>query len=303
MDQNISIHISDRSHYNLTLNVYNCGCQDIEQERRDHPDHYILYFVNKGRGSINIRHVSYKVETGQGFVVFPGVETMIRSHYKDTMNVTWIAFSGYLVDRYLSRANLSVYDPVFYDNDRHEAKAFFKALLDAAQQFPNRYCKIMSQLYGLIGFLIDNAIPESKIGITTPEFYLMRALDFIDRNYFENITTEDIASSVGISRKTLSTVFSSLTGFSPKDYLIYYRISKAVDLLRDRNLSIDMIASSVGYNDQFYFSKQFKQNVGLTPSACRKTMAENPEWRFESPIDRVRQRYSEPSANEKPPEF
>ena len=32
-------------------------------------------------------------------------------------------------------------------------------------------------------------------------------------------------------------------------------------------------------------------------------MIENPEWRFESPIDQVRQRYSEPSVNEKPPEF
>ena len=158
-------------------------------------------------------------------------------------------------------------------------------------------------VFSLIGFLIDNAMPESKMGATIPEFYLMRALDFIDRNYFENIMVEDIASSVGISRKTLSTVFSSLTGFSPKDYLIYYRISKAVDLLKDRNLSVEMIAASIGYNDQFYFCKQFKQNVGMTPSACRKIMAENPEWRFESPIDQVRQRYSAPSTNEKPPEF
>lgn len=303
MSQNISIHISDRSHYNLTLNVYNCGCQDIEQERRDHPDHYILYFVNEGRGSINIRHVSYKVEAGQGFVVFPGVETFIRSHYKDTMNVTWIAFSGYLVDRYLSRANLSVYEPVFYDNDQQEAKKFFASLLKAAQRYPNRYCKIMAQLYSIIAFLIDNAVPETKLAATTPEFYLMRALDFIDRNYNENITIEDIASSVGITRKTLSAAFSSLTGFTPKDYLIYYRISKAVDLLRDRNLSVEMIATSIGYNDQFYFSKQFKQNVGMTPSECRRTMAENPAWRFESPIDHVRQRYSEPTVNEIPPEF
>ena len=303
MNQNISIHISDRSHYNLTLNVYNCGCQDIEQEHQDRPDHYILYFVNEGRGSITIRQVSYKIEAGQGFVVFPGVETRIQSHYKDKMNVTWVAFSGYLVDRYLMRANLSVYDPVFFDNEKGEARNFFTAMLAAAQHFPNRYCKIMAQLYSIMGFLIDNAVPEGKLGTTTPEFYLMRALDFIDRNFFENITIEDIASSVGVSRKTLSAVFSSLTGFSPKDYLIYYRVSKAVDLLRDRNLSIEMIASSIGYNDQFYFSKQFKQNVGMTPSECRKTLAENPAWRFESPIDHVRLRYSEPSTNDKPPEF
>lgn len=303
MGQNISIHISDRSHYNLTLNVYNCGSQNIQQVHEVKPDHYILYFVNEGRGSVSVRQVSFKVESGQGFVVFPGVETKIQSHYRDTMNVTWVAFSGYLVDRYLTRANLSVYEPVFTDNEKEEGRAYFSRLLAAAQIFPNRYCKIMSELYGIMGYLIDNAVPENKLGTTMPEFYLMRALDFIDRNYFESITVEDIASFVGISRKTLNTVFAELTGFSPKDYLIYYRISKAVDLLRDRNLSVEMIADSIGYNDQFYFSKQFKQNVGMTPSECRKRMAADPSWRFESPIDHVRQQFSEPSAYEKPPEF
>lgn len=303
MGKNISIHISDRSHYNLTLNVYNCGCQDLEQEHEVRPDHYILYFVTEGRGSVTVRQVSHKIEAGQGFVVFPGVTTRVQSHYKDVMNVTWIAFSGYLVDRYLTRANLSVYEPVFSDNAAQEGRGYFERLLAAAQTFPNRYCKIMSELYGIIGFLIDNAVPENRLTTTMPEFYLMRALDFIDRNYNESITMEDIAASVGVSRKTLSTAFSDLTGFTPKDYLIYYRISKAVDLLRDQNLSVEMIAASTGYNDQFYFSKQFKQNVGMTPSECRKRMASDPSWRFESPIDRVRQQYSEPSASVKPPQF
>ena len=110
MNKNVSIHISDHSHYNLVLNVYNCGNQDLEIERQERPDHYVMYYVNEGRGSVTARQATYRIEAGQGFVVFPGVETQIQSHYKDTMNVTWVAFSGYLVDRYLSRANLSVYD-------------------------------------------------------------------------------------------------------------------------------------------------------------------------------------------------
>ncbi|MBQ6517304.1 MAG: AraC family transcriptional regulator [Anaerolineaceae bacterium] len=303
MNRNISIHISDRSHYNLTLNVYNCGNQDLQIERQEKPDHYVMYYVNEGKGSITVRNAAKKIEAGQGFVVFPGVETRIQSHYKETMNVTWVAFSGYLVDRYLSRANLSVYEPVFTDDETGEGKKFFSALLDASLHFPNRYCKIMSQLYGLIGFLIDIAGPMPKQDTTTPEFYLMRALDFIDRNYHESISVADIAANIGVSRKTLNNVFSTLTGFSPKDYLIYYRISKAVDLLRDQNLSIEMISDSVGYNDQFYFSKQFKSNVGLTPSECRKKINTEPGWRFESPIDHVRQQYSIPSADDIPPEF
>ncbi len=303
MIRNISIHISDRSHYNLTLNIYNCGNQDLKIEQQEKPDHYILYFVNEGRGSVMMRKAACKVEAGQGFVVFPGVEASIKSHYRDTMNVTWVAFSGYLVDRYLSRANLSVYDPVFTDNAKGETQKCFEALLDASTRFPNRYCKMMAQLYSIFGVLLDNVEPEVKPSAATPEYYLVRALDFIDTNYYDNILIEDIAAAVGISKKGITSVFTGLTGFAPKDYLIYYRLCKAVDLLHDQNLSIDMIASSVGYNDQFYFSKQFKKNVGMTPSQCRKKMAEDPGWKYKSPIDDVREQFCPRVTDEAPPKF
>lgn len=303
MIRNISIHISDRSHYNLTLNIYNCGNQNLDIERQEKPDHYVLYFVNEGRGSVMMRKAACKVEAGQGFVVFPGVETSIKSHYKDTMNVTWVAFSGYLVDRYLSRANLSVYDPVFTDNPAGDAGRCFEALLTASTRFPNRYCKMMAQLYSIFGVLLDTVETEVRPSAATPEYYLVRALDFIDTNYYDNILVEDIAAAVGISKKSIAAVFTGLTGFAPKDYLIYYRLCKAVDLLRDQSLSIEMIASSVGYNDQFYFSKQFKKNVGMTPSQCRRKMAEDPAWKYHSPIDDVREQFCPPAAREVPPEF
>lgn len=302
-NRNISIHISDRSHYNLTFNIYNCGNQDIAMEHTGKPDHYILYFVKEGRGSVTVRQVTHKVEAGQGFVMFPHEVTQIKPHYKSGMNATWVAFSGYLVERYLSRANLTVYEPVFVDSPEGAAEKMFDTLLFCSTQFPNRYCKMMAQLYSIFGFLLDNIVRETKPDAATPEFYLVRTLDFIDTNYHENISIEEIASSLGLTRKALTMAFASLTGFSPKDYLTYYRITKAVDLLRDANLSIEMIAASVGYNDQFYFSKQFKKNVGMTPSMCRKKVMEDPDWKYESPIDAVQQQYRTPLVTEVPLEF
>ena len=302
-NRTISIHISDRSHYNLTFNIYNCGNQDIAMEHTGRPDHYIRDVVKEGRGSVTVRQVTHKVEAGQGFVMFPHEQTQIKPHYKIGMNATWVAFSGYLVERYLARANLAVYEPVFNDSPEHEAEKMFDTLLFCSTQFPNRYCKMMAQLYSIFSFLLDNVVRESRPDAASPEFYLVRTLDFIDTNYQENISTEEIASSLGLTRKALTVAFASLTGFSPKDYLTYYRISKAVDLLRDANLSIETIAASVGYNDQFYFSKQFKKNVGMTPSMCRKKLTEDPSWKYESPIDTVRQQYCAPFVEEVPPEF
>lgn len=301
--KNISIHISDRSHWNLTLNVYNCGNQNVELERVTKPDHYVFYFVKEGKGYVTERQATHKVEAGQGFVVFPNEETRIKSEHKKAMNVTWVAFSGYLVERYLSRAKLTAYEPVYEDNAGHEAEEMFDRLLAASMTFPNRYCKIMAQLYSIFGFLLDNVKRDAQPETVTSEFYLIKALDFIDTNYMEDITVEDIAASAGLNRKSLYGVFKTLTGFSPKDYLIYYRMCKATALLKDANLSVETVAVSVGYSDQFHFSKEFKKNVGLSPSVYRKEVTHDPSKEYKSPIDAVRQQYPMSAPSELPPRF
>lgn len=300
--RNISIHISDRSHWNLALNVYNCGNQNIEFEHTVKPDHYIIYFVKEGTGYVTIRQAAYKVGTGQGFVVFPNEESHVRSEHTKAMNVTWVAFSGYLVDKYLSRAKLSVYAPVFSDNNDQEMEKMFDRLLEVSTTLPNRYCKIMAQLYSVFGALLDNAL-DAQPETVSPEFYLFKALDFIDANYQDDISVEDIADSAGINRKTLYAVFKSLTSFSPKDYMIYYRMNKATALLRDKNLSMGTVAMSVGYRDQFHFSKEFKKNVGMSPSVYRRAVTQDPSMEYQSPIDAVRQRFPAPFLPELPPEL
>lgn len=291
MEKNVSIHISDRSHVNITLNVYNCGNQSLEMERFDRPDHYIFYFVKEGKGYVTQCQATHKVSAGQCFVVFPNVGTTIKSDHKKTMNVTWVAFSGYLVERYLTRAKISAYEPVFSDSPERELERMFDALLDAALKPSNRYCKIMAQMYSIFGYFLDHIPQESRVETAPPEMYLLKALDFIDINYQDDITVEDIADSAGMNRKSLYTVFKKLTGFSPRDYLIYYRMCKATNLLKVTNLSVETVAVSVGYRDQFHFSKEFKKNVGYSPSEYRRVIDQSPEKEYRSPIDVVRQQY------------
>lgn len=301
--RNISIHISDRSHWNLTLNVYNCGNQNMDIEQKTKPDYYVFYYVKEGKGYVTQRQATHRVEAGQGFVIFPNEEVSIKSEYKKAMNVTWVAFSGYLVERYLLRGKLTAYEPVFADNEIHEAEQMFDALLAISTTFPNRYCKIMAQLYSIFGFLLDNVVQESQIKDATPEFYLIKALDFIDVNYMDGISVEDIAANAGINRKALYSVFKNLTGFSPRDYLIYYRMCKATALLKDENLSVETVAVSVGYGDQFHFSKEFKKNVGLSPSVYRKEVLHDPSKEYKAPIDIVRQQFPVSEQSELPPRF
>ncbi len=303
MADHISIHISDRSHFNLTMNVYNCGNEDVELERSGKRDHYAFYFVKEGKGSVTQCQATHRVKAGQCFVVFPNADVTIKSDYKQTMNVTWVSFSGYLVERYLTRAKLSAYEPVFEDSADHALERMFDELLNTATRSTNRYCGIMALLYSIFGFFLDHVPQETRVEAAPPEMYLLKALDFIDIYYQDNISVEDIAASAGMNRKSLYAVFKKLTGFSPRDYLIYYRMSKATALLKSTNFSVETVSASVGYSDQFHFSKEFKKNVGTSPSEYRKVIAQDPTMEYRSPIDVVRQQYPTSVTEEVPPQF
>ena len=63
-------------------------------------------------------------------------------------------------------------------------------------------------------------------------------------------------------------------GFSPQNYIVVVRIKRAKELLAIENLSITDIANSVGYADVLAFSKIFRKNVGVSPSAYRAKLIE-----------------------------
>lgn len=123
------------------------------------------------------RQATHRVEAGQGFVVYPNEEVSISSERRSVLNVTWVAFSGYLVERYLLRGKISVYEPLFFDTEEGELEQMFDKLLQTSTQLPNRYCKLMSLLYSIVGFLLDHTYRESQIVAATPEMYLVKALD------------------------------------------------------------------------------------------------------------------------------
>ena len=102
--------------------------------------------------------------------------------------------------------------------------------------------------------------------------YVLSAIKFIQFNYSHDISVDDIAKAVGVSRSHLYRVFMANVGQSPIDYLTHYRISEACSLLKSSSLSIAEIAVSVGFFDQFYFSRVFKKVKGVPPSKYLATL-------------------------------
>lgn len=95
-------------------------------------------------------------------------------------------------------------------------------------------------------------------------------LTYIHENYFvTTLTNEDIAANFNYHPYHLSNIIKEETGKSLHQFLIYYRLRLARDLLATTGYSVSDIAWKCGFGSTAYFVKIFRQNVGMTPKKYR----------------------------------
>ncbi len=97
-----------------------------------------------------------------------------------------------------------------------------------------------------------------------------RAVAYLHQNYARPLARWEIAEAIGVSEDYLSRVFNRELGLSPWDYVNRYRIYQAQELLRRTSGSIRVIAHQVGFKDQAYFSRVFRNIAGVSPGKFRQ---------------------------------
>lgn len=99
---------------------------------------------------------------------------------------------------------------------------------------------------------------------------LQGVLGYIDNNLNNDLRIEDLAHIARLSKYHFIRRFKRFTGFTPKKYILFKRIEKAKELIREENISVSDLSSEVGFNYVSNFSKFFKKYTGYTPSTYKK---------------------------------
>ncbi len=113
-----------------------------------------------------------------------------------------------------------------------------------------------------------SAVLGSKIHSENP--IIKKVCDYINENLSQEISLEQMADYVKVSSFYLSKLFKENKGVTFVNFLADRRLEKARTLLKETDLSIKEITAEVGYNDQNYFSRLFRNKFGVTPSDFRK---------------------------------
>lgn len=113
---------------------------------------------------------------------------------------------------------------------------------------------------------------NSNESTISPEEIVTLVKDYVKKHYSEEIDLNSIARILGFSSSYLTKVFNKVENTTPSKVIRSYRMGIAKQLLNDDSLTIQQIASHVGYSDPFHFSKSFKQTVGISPTQYKQEL-------------------------------
>lgn len=132
----------------------------------------------------------------------------------------------------------------------------------------------------LLEYVIPQNLTKTKEGnISTDETRVKDAILYIELHFHEQITLEQLANCIHISKSECCRCFKRTLQLTPIEYLMKYRIFRATQLIQRGDPeahSMSSLAFSVGFNNASYFNKVFKQYLGCTPSEYKRKIKNDP---------------------------
>lgn len=166
----------------------------------------------------------------------------------------------------IMRHEITIYTrlPQDYSVLRHIVDDLFRALSGKKTGY-----EFITQgaLYQLLGVIIEKELfTKNETSVSSNQvLHFKSVLNYIEENYTEPITLEDLARTAGMNPKYFCRFFKEMTQRTPIDYINYYRIECACEQFSTKKASIIEVALSCGFNDLSYFSKTFKKYKGISP--------------------------------------
>lgn len=286
---NVLFHIFPNERY-VDLGLYQYGWEQCDPLHSFGPsirNHYLFHYIISGTGTLMSTDskgvtTNYHIKSGQGFLICPKQTNTYFADEEHPWEYTWIEFDGLRVKESLNLSGLSFDSPLYRSTAKDLSILLKNEMLYIAQHSNESSFHLIGHLY----LALDYLTRSSASRITTKngklsDFYVREALSFIEQNFQNDISVEDIAHFCSLNRSYFGKIFRDATGKSPQYFLINYRMTKAAELLKLTNLSINDISNAVGYKNQLNFSRAFKNLYELSPT----------QWRLENKISPNHDRY------------
>lgn len=266
-------------HFDLELNY--CGLEECTPDFVMNPhtrDGYLIHYITRGSGFFQCESDIYELRTGDIFMIVPDTLVSYRTVPEDPLAFCWFCFSGSRAGNILPRIGLSAGAPVRHLHSRYSINELIKQCSDMLES-PAPYNDFMVQSYlcHILSNLADSYSMSTKSESEKKDIieeHIERAIAYIKFNYMKPLSIQDIADYVGLERTYFSKIFHKFTGMTAQKYLLHERIQHSRQLLERTSYTLKQISSYVGIQDEYYFSRVFKLETGMSPRQYRETLHE-----------------------------
>ena len=241
------------------------------RERKTKPD-YTLWGIKEGNVSVIIGEKRFDAHSGDAILFYPG-----NDYYAETdeegcefIAIHFMLETGNGMDL-LTGLNLAG----IADGKKLHTVSFCEKILN------NRPVAVNTSFEGYVAFI--NYVHEIIKVQQKPDavhFYeysdkgtkstMQKAVEYILANY-QSVTVSQVASRVYMHEKRFISDFKKSVGISPGQFISNCKMRKAANLLTETDMKLAEIAASLGFSDQYSFSKAFKRSFGDSPSVFRKS--------------------------------
>jgi len=230
---------------------------------------HLLWYVLDGVGQMRAYGHTWTLEAGSCFVFTPGAQPHGTQDLERRLVVFGMHFDvvdmrGQLCPQtvpLLPPPGHVVRDTAFVTALAHHCDASWRRGDVAAQQ---QSCLLLQALIGHVYDEAHHPVPSS----------VDRALDEIVRllqhDPRQRWTVDDLAQRVHLSRAQFVRRFRARVGLAPTRFAIQMRLERARVLIEETDMPLSAIATALGYNDLFFFCRQFKQYLGYAPGTLRR---------------------------------
>ena len=174
------------------------------------------------------------------------------------------------------------------DESLNNLERLFSLLEKELREQPDWYWSCRSRSYFMEMMLLlertyevvrQNATIGCSNKISNP--HLKKAVVYIENNYQNTITLEDVMRAAAMSRSSLTQLFQKELGMAPIEYVWHHRMVIAHKFLNFTNLPVKDIAARCGFKTVQHFSRKFEENYGCNPTTFRNAAVSNRKKNFE----------------------
>lgn len=264
----------DHMHFKLTYIDHTNKNTNEWFLKRHFIESYMLIFVASGQGWLRIDGNFVELRSGGLYIGFPGQLVEANVHSLDEHGVYHMSFDVLFTQeqdrlvalermkqllRYEVNGELTSLSPVVVGE---LCQMIYQFILDkdGLQRYYGqiRFQELMYTIFcdGVLAEKNEQALPVEQVKV------------YLEQNYTRKISIQELAAVARMSSRHFMRIFKKRYGCSVVDYLTTYRIKQAQILMRnDHNYRLKDVASYVGYQDESYFRRKFKQISGIPPAA------------------------------------